>query len=243
MKNQTMNYFNKARIQLFFLLPVLCLLGCGQFARNTQTVEVVFDLSDFNAIKVDAPYSVEIIQSDIYKVVVNCDAKIEQNIAVSKNGNTLQLSLHKPKNRIKVLSAKVYVPTLEKLDLSGAVNVNISAFTATRMGIIASGANDIEGNLKLSESLKINSSGANDFHLKGTTQHATLDFSGSNDFLGKEFIVENTLNANITGASSATITVHGEIHVDLSGASKLFYYGNGTVVDQRISGASKLIKK
>lgn len=228
---------------LLIISPILFLISCGQFTALKNSVEKEFDITGFNQIEVGVTYDIEIIQSEEYKVVIRCDEKIVSKLDVRKEGKTLRLGLLNGKHKNAYLSAKIYMPDLQKIEASGASKITIPTFQTDELEIVSSGAVSIAGNLRINQNLTINGSGASNIDLKGTTQNATIELSGANDFNGKEFMVEHKLTANITGASSATLTANGNIFVDLSGASKLNYYGNGIVVEKNVTGASKLNKR
>jgi len=143
----------------------------------------------------------------------------------------------------KKMKAYVSFTTLDKLAASGASNVYVDGvISGTSLDIILSGASDFKGAIKVSE-LRLNQSGASDAHITGTVEGLTsIHSSGASDVKGYE-LVTGSCNANLSGASDVRITVNKELNVSASGASSLFYKGDGIVRDLHSSGASSVSKK
>jgi len=50
------------------------------------------------------------------------------------------------------------------------------------------------------------------------------------------------LMAELSGGSSIILSVQDELDVTASGASTVFYKGNGVIVNQELSGGSEIVK-
>ncbi len=78
--------------------------------------------------------------------------------------------------------------------------------------------------------------------LEGTTNLFNAEASGASDI--KAFgLTSQQLKADISGASSINITVDKTLDVIASGASGVNYKGNGKVISEDVSGASRINKK
>ena len=140
------------------------------------------------------------------------------------------------------LKAYVSFTTLDYLDASGASDVFVDGIiTGDRLSITLSGASDFKGAINV-KSLKIDQSGASDSHLTGAVEGvASFSLSGASNVTAYELTVENC-DVHASGASDVKITVNKEISADLSGASSIFYKGDGTVKQSHSSGASTIKK-
>ena len=47
-------------------------------------------------------------------------------------------------------------------------------------------------------------------------------------------------DVNLSGASEVTINVRGVLDIEMSGASRLYFYGNPTMGDTDVTGASTI---
>jgi hypothetical protein len=162
----------------------------------------------------------------------------------------------------KTLKAKITMPAISYLSLSGASRGTISGFKSTQsLRLSVSGASsveindievgntefDISGASKVTGSLKTSDanfvvSGASRVDLKGSANNFTLTASGVSVLNLLEFTV-NTANANLDGASEATIAVKEKLDAALSGASRLYFHGNPTMGNISVTGASTLKNK
>ena len=143
----------------------------------------------------------------------------------------------------KKMKAYVSFTTLDKLVASGASNVYVDGvISGNSLDIVLSGASDFKGAIKVNE-LRLNQSGASDAHITGTVEGLTsIRSSGASDVKGYE-LVTGSCNANLSGASDVRITVNKELNVSASGASSLYYKGDGVIRDLHSSGASSVVSK
>ena len=153
------------------------------------------------------------------------------------------------------------MPSLQKLYISGASDGTVSGFKSDKdltlkasgashldidmdagsfMAEI-SGASDVNGRLTASGS-DINLSGASDLNITGNGGNIRLDGSGASTASLRYFKV-NDADIILSGASNGSISISGKLDINLSGASSLNYYGNPTLGNTSITGASDLKHK
>ena len=109
------------------------------------------------------------------------------------------------------------MPALEDVELSGASKLELSGFEGSALDIDASGASSIEGKDSRYDKLELSMSGAGSADLSGvTTTDAHVDLSGAQ---------------NVTLRMAG-----GSLSGDLSGASRLEYFGTAARVDVDTSG-------
>jgi len=124
-----------------------------------------------------------------------------------------------------------------ELELSGASQAEIDIETG-RAFLSVSGAGRLTGELK-STSTELELSGASRCELSGSGGDIELDFSGASRGDLHRFQAKNA-EVDLSGASSAKITMDGTLDADLAGASSLDYSGNVTLGKTETSGASSL---
>jgi hypothetical protein len=230
-------------MSILFFAVVSCSID-STVTGSDNVVEEELNYSDFNAVDLSHSFSAEIIQSENYKLIISYNSNLREYVEVKKEGKLLKIGLaddHFYRN-VK-LSVKIYMPVLNKLAASGACKINIPKLSSDNCSIELSGASDLHAVLDIMNELKINSSGASEINLSGKAKNAEFSLSGASDLSGKDLIISDKLNIESSGASSVKISADGKIYLNLSGASSVDYYGNGSVVKSDLSGASEVRKR
>ncbi len=222
-----------------------------------------FDFSDFTNIEASHAFRVSIVHSDSYQVSITASAKLFDYIDVSKSGKTLKISrkpYHFPTRTAP--EARIAMPTLNKLRLSGATKGTVAGFSsqedfdlhvsdasgldidmeAGKTKLEISGASRVSGNVKATDA-EFTLSGASRAKLSGLANNIVLNAWGASRLDLADFTLNDT-SISLKGASRATCgECCGNLDLDLSGASKLDYCGNPTMRDINVSGASTLSHK
>ncbi|WP_315818172.1 head GIN domain-containing protein [Paraflavitalea speifideaquila] len=139
---------------------------------------------------------------------------------------------------------KVYVSfkTLDKLTASGASDVVVTGtIKANELVISMGGASDFKGAVEANV-LDIRLSGASDAVVQGKVTTLKIDANGASDFKGFDLLTDNC-DAEASGASDIKVTVNKELNARASGASGVYYKGDGVIRDLRTSGASSVSRR
>jgi len=221
------------------------------------------DITDFANVEVSHAFRVEITRSDTYSVAITANEKLFDYIDAVKSGDTLKIGM-KPHLSIRgsiTLEAKIAMPVLKKLRLSGASKGTAKGFSsqedfdlhlsgastldidieAGKTKLETTGASKLNGEMKLDDA-DIALSGASRAELKGSANNVNLNASGASRLDLADFPL-NDAEVYLSGASRATVNAKGNLDINLSGASRLEYAGNPTIRDIKVSGASKIKKK
>jgi hypothetical protein len=211
-------------------------------SSSITTQSVSFD--NYEAIEASHAFQVFMTFSDTDEIIeIEANDNLHQYIELDKINSRLRIGL---KDHISVRGSatlKAYITTryVDTYAASGASKIELrSTLDAQSTYIDVSGASSFSGGIH-STDVMADISGASSMHLSGTSSNLNIDVSGASNFRHYSFEVQN-LHAELSGASSAWLTVNSEIEVDASGASTLKYRGGGTVVAHNISGASTVIK-
>ncbi len=246
-------WFQSPRISamLFGLLAIIALtLGLAacsdqvavRGSGNVVSEEMTF--ADFTAIDAANAFVVDIVQSESFDVTVRVDDNILDLLDVSRAGDTLRVRLKRGVNLTGdvTLEAKIAMPDLDGLVLSGAASASVSGFRSQdRLDIELSGASAIEGDLEASH-MDIEASGASRVALEGSATKLIIRGSGASSLDLADFTVD-TAEVRLSGASEATVNVLERIDpVDVSGASRLRYLGDPSLGNVSTSGASTVEK-
>ena len=247
------------------LLSTLLFAGCSvPFATvvtaSGPVVSKDYRITDFTGVDSGAIFQLEIMPSSTYAVSVTSNENLFDYIEVTRSGSTLKLEL---RNGVSftgpmTLKAKVAMPELRGLSLSGASRATANGFKSNQdFRLVISGASrldmdmetgkfiaDISGAGKASGSLKAGDSqmrlsGAATLELEGAAANTVIDGSGASSASLSDFKAGDA-RITLSGGSRASITVDGKLDVNLSGGSTLHYSGNPTLGRVDVTGGSTL---
>lgn len=236
----------KRILAVVFLLGLMASSALAQKTIKDENVELR-DVKGFHGIKVSGGFDVYLSSGNEESVAVSASQKeYVEYIQVQVRDGILHIE-YRPKNgkwntRNLKLNAYISYKTLDKLIMSGATDVRLTdIWKADKVSIDLSGASDLKGEVKFEE-LNIEQSGASDADITGSVRKIQIRSSGASNFKGYG-LSANICDARASGASDIRITVNNEISVDASGASDVYYRGDGHIRDIRTSGASTVARR
>ena len=213
------------------------------FEGDLETRE--FKLSDFSSVNVGGAFEVEITHAESYSISVTADKGLFKNLNVAKEGDTLTIGHAKHIawfSRITRPKARITMPLLKGLQLSGASRCKVSGFSSSEnLKLSLSGASSIIGDVTAGDT-ECDLSGASKVELTGSAKDLVINASGANQTELGDFSVHNVA-VRLSGANRTTIKMDGRLDARLSGASSLSYLGSPTMGEIRTTGASKISKK
>ncbi len=210
---------------------------------NTVTNE--YDITGFTRVEVGSMFQVEIVQAESYSVSVTVDDNIERYLDVARSGDTLRIRLE-PHLRLgfgnMTLKARIALPALEGLDLSGATTATLSGFSSDRaLDVEVSGASILRGDIAAGD-VWLDISGASTVRLDGRVADLDVEISGAST-ADLENVAALDVRVEASGASRAIVNVNGRLNAEASGASNVSYVGEPTSVKMDASGASSIDRK
>jgi len=215
---------------------------------NDPDVEMRNVTGTFTAIKISGGIDLFLSQDDKEAVAVSSnDTKTKEAIKTVVENGTLRIYFdgdNKGWGNWKNRKMRAYVSfkTLEKLIASGASDVQVSGtITGSSLEMEMSGASDFKGAVRVSN-LKMELSGSSDVKIAGSATVVTINSSGASDVNGYD-LVTDICTAKASGASDINITVNKELNANASGASDIYYKGEGTIKESHTGGASTIAKK
>lgn len=180
------------------------------------------DVSEFKAVEVGGVFIVEITAQKDYSLEVEADDNLLPFIKTEFDGETLRIESEKSLSSSNPIKVRISAPDIENLHISGASKVSVV-------------------NLD-NESLDVDSSGASKISCSGKTNNLKIDMSGASQLDGEKLNAES-VSVDASGASKATVSVKNSLKADLSGASKVVYFGNPANFENKTSGASSIVGK
>jgi Putative auto-transporter adhesin, head GIN domain len=230
----------------YLSIAIMLLAGSVLFAQPTIKDEnaQARDAKGFHSVKVSHAFDVYLTQSSEEGLAVSAsDAKYLDDIKTEVKNGELHIwfdakNKNRWGNRLK-LKAYVSFKSLDKLDASGACDINIiDTWKENELNVELSGASDLKGELQVNK-LMVDLNGASDMKVTGSATNTEIKVSGASAFKGLDFEVDYC-NASASGASDVKITVNKEISARASGASDVHYKGEGLIRDIHTSGAGSV---
>jgi hypothetical protein len=230
--------FATRRSLVAFLALSALLPGCFDGSGHLETRS--FALDGFEAIEAGRYVTVEVVRGDAFAVAVTADDNLWSELTVRREGETLSFSLsdtHAVYSGVTVL-ARVTLPTLSRLHVSGGAHASLSGFDALVPSLVVhgSGGSTVEGT-SYAEELSIELSGGSKALLSGSAGTLIVDASGGSIV---DFGDANADHASVwmSGASHGAVTATGKLDYHLSGGSHLDYAGEPELGQAELSGGS-----
>lgn len=205
------------------------------------------DVSSFNEISVSGSIDLFLSPDEKETVVVSAnDNRYRDRIVTRVVNNRLEIYFDNKGNfrwpdNMK-LKAYVSFKTLQKIKASGSSDVFVNGvINSESLELSLSGSSDFQGAMHV-ERLVLHQSGSSDSRISGKAERIKIDVSGASDVKGYDMEV-NYCEVEASGASDIQITVNKEMSARASGASDIYYKGNGVIREVKSSGASSVKKK
>ncbi|HLI92147.1 MAG TPA: head GIN domain-containing protein [Puia sp.] len=233
-----------------FAIFVGAMLACSARAQQTVIADPNAQLrpvKGYHGVRVSSAINLYLSQGQEEKVVVSAkDVKLRDRIVTEVVDGILVIRLDvKPWHRLGNNKLKAYVSftALDQISASGASDVYVDGvISGDRLSLDLSGASDFKGAIKVNE-LLLDQTGASDSQITGQVGgQATIRTSGASDVKAYDLVVDNC-SVHASGASDVRITVNRQLDADLSGASSVYYKGEGVIRESHSSGASEVAHK
>ncbi len=204
--------------------------------------QAAFDVKNFNGLEIGNAFEITVTKGSDYKVKASGDSRDIDDLVVKERNGTLEVYYRNNwRLRRYKMSIEIEMPTLRKIDFSGATESSIKGFdNLEELEIDLSGA---------SKGTFYTSAKTFDIELSGAS---TLELNGKTDKIYSELSGASTLNAfstnaadaslNLSGASNGRVNVALQLKVKASGASKVRYRGDAKV-ESDLSGSCKVMKE
>ena len=204
---------------------VVLLLSFLAYSGLAQQSEVR-QIGSFQGVRVSEAIDVYLKKGDKESVKVEVTGTELSNVLTEVNGTTLKIHMRDGNFRGRK-SVKVYVTftRLEKLSASSAANLFSSdPIKSDRLEISVSSAGSVETKLE-SESVSVSASSAGKTVLEGKAKALEIEASSAGDIDAYNLDCEN-VNASVSSAGSAKISVSKELEAHASSGGSIRYRGN-----------------
>lgn len=209
--------------------------GPLQFGERTFTIE------NFNRLEMGSAFTIIVRQGTTFSVEATGDVRNLDDLVVIKNGSTLVAYYDRHANRRHTTTLHITLPDLASANFSGASISDIQGFERSeQVELVLSGASMCKLYPGFTD-VKLNLSGASELDVSGSGTKLLAALSGASKLKAHEFAAENA-TLDVSGASTARVSVREQLTVVASGASSVRYHGNPTV-HSTVTGGSTLIKE
>jgi len=211
--------------------------GSGDLTTETH------DLSDFTRIEAQSGFQLEVTMSSTFSIEITADDNVHEYIEVEKSGDTLSIRLRGTRFYHSVtLRAKITMPTLYKIQLSGGSQASITGFSSSHdFEVELSGGSQLSGDITAGDA-DFELSGGSQVNLEGVGDDLSIDASGGSQLDLEDFPIDDA-SISLSGGSRATINISGTLDADLSGGSRVLYVGDPDLGDIDLSGDSTVSEK
>jgi len=255
------------RCVIAVVIPLLLVLAAGcsssksdEVVGSSGTTTKEYDYSGFTAVHVDNDFSATVTRGEAFKVSVTVNENLAEYLKVAVEGDTLSIGLDQTvQYRLANLRADITLPSLSGMEVDGGSDAYVADFVSqgpldlkvsgagqvslggVRYGaatFTVSGASLLDGTLQAKEVIA-DVSGAAKVSLNGTAPWGKLSASGASKLLMNNFALRKA-EVKLSGASQASVRVNGTLAADLSGASRLDYYGTAKLGTVSVNDASQI---
>lgn len=181
------------------------------------------EVSGFSKIVSSGVWEIRVVRGDEWSVEVEAPARLFDYLEVKERGDILSLGWRRSLTmwgNVPTPVAKITVPSLRSVELSGACELSLRGLVEDRFSIEVSGAADVVGE-------------------EGAFGELDLEVSGAGRVNLEEVEIENA-EVEISGAAHVTLWVTERLWGSVSGAGSLRYRGNPSEVDVDVSGAGSI---
>lgn len=237
----------KKSLLIVSFISLFLLGGCNGSNLTGNNVSKDYPLEPYTELSVSSAFDVY-VSKEARQMTISTDEAIMPYVIVETEGDRLIIRL-KPlcvnfNGDMKVTIP--FNPDLQKVDLSGASEFHSDIpMNARKMELELSGASDFYGSV-FAEELDLEISGASSAYLEGQVGTLKIDLSGAGHIKeivkGDRYALScDNCTGSLSGASDAYIHCDGTLRLKLSGASDLYYTGNGDASGCTATGASEIV--
>lgn len=237
------------KIAIYTLLLVLiisqisCISESIRVSGEVSTISYAF--SDYDALEISNDFNAFIKFSDTEeKIEVEANDNLHQHIIIKMINGKLSIKL---KNLINVRGKEVlnlYITTRKIIDFKASGDSNITLeneLISPNINIEVTGDSNFAGAITTSN-LKILARGDSKVDVYGNADDLNAILQGDSKLDDYDLLVKD-LKIKLSGDSTAHLSVSESIDVDASGDSYLYYKGEATIIFERLTGGSRIIKK
>lgn len=200
--------------------------------------------------RIEVPATVRALEvGDAFETTVNIasgapdasftiDDNLVDHVVTEIDDDVLQVELS---GRVRGATLRLHVsmPDLDRLQVSGAVRVEVNGTIREEVEIEASGATNVVLDAVELDRFEVVVSGASSLDAAGSAEEIDAEVSGASE-ADLAAVEAQTVTVNVSGASHVEVDVREELEANASGASEVRYRGDPDRVRIDASGSSSV---
>lgn len=212
-----------SKLPTLFALPMLvaCHMGDAEAKPTDAAPSKITKTQPFHSVEISGGFEVQLETGDQHSIEVIGAPDAISTVKIEVAGGELSVSRETSFWRNSSVQLRIVSPSVDAIELSGAVSLRAPKLQA--------------------QALKIEASGASSLVLSGAVDQLTLDLSGAStvDALG---LLADKVHLEASGACKVKVHAASSLKVDVSGASSVHYAGTPKDLEVETSGASSIEK-
>jgi hypothetical protein len=187
----------------------------GSGKAETRTL----DLQDFEAIDIGGAFELKVTRGSTQKITVTIDDNLWEVFEAKVSGKELTLGFKKDVNPEVDAVVEIVMPTLTRVEIHGAAEVEI---------------NDYKG-----DKFTFNVSGAGELEMDGEVDELDISISGAGEIDTRD-LKARSVEISVSGAGEAQVFASESFEGRVSGVGEITYYGNPEHVKTKVSGLGEI---
>ncbi|MEL6535714.1 MAG: head GIN domain-containing protein [Bacteroidota bacterium] len=202
-----------------------------------------YDERNFTGVNFGIPGTLTVKQGNSYSVELSGDDDDLDKVEVKVKGNRLIIKTKSNSwSRLGRITGTVTLPEIESLGVSGSGTLKSQGTLNTDdLSLAVSGSGDMEVSIS-SEDVTVAVSGSGEIEVEGDCEDLGIAISGSGGLEADELEAKD-VGAAISGSGEAYVNVSGKLEARISGSGDVYYTGNPTDIDSRVSGSGNIRRK
>ena len=233
------------------IISILAILALAVFSASAADVivEKNYNLKDFRGLEISSTFDVTVEQSDTYSISIAVLSEYAPYLDIRVTGGILNVGFKNLPKRLNTTSyiksaaaAKICMPSLERLSLSGASTFSTAdSFDAGNNGIqiSVSGASELKHVEMYGTDARITVSGASRASITGGFVDIDMAVSGTS----RATLAADAEELNVTASGTAVADIEGEyedVELSASGVAHITVKGQADELDATGSGTASI---
>jgi len=222
---------------------IMLMAGCAFSATVTGQGDMQatsYELPALERVDIGGIGEVNLIESDRQELVVHAQDNVLESLVITIRGDELDIEPERGVNfsgRTEIIY-DLYIPDVERISLSGSLNLHSDGFATPELTLDFSGSVDAEMVHLDTRSLKLDAAGSADVDLSGDTEQFIIETAGSAS-VNAEALRAQIVDIDTAGSASIRVWAEQRLTVDAAGSADVRYAGR-PLVEQSAAGSAKV---
>jgi hypothetical protein len=232
------------KIMVFTLILFFSISLAAQEKRRSDSTEMR-KLSGFNGVSTGLAANIYLLQGDSFSFKVIGRTRLLERLETNIKDSTLHIRLRRDNdffNDLERVSIYITAPSFVFLDFSGAGKiVSENKLTGSKLKVYQSGAHGMDLDLDYGQ-ISVDMSGVGSIYLRGKTQKADLEMSGTGSIDAYDLTTQDAECA-VSGLGSIHCFVENDLYATVSGLGSVKYKGEPKHFKKSVSGLGKVVSR